>query len=631
MSNKIQIDVNRQQAVADLQAIQKGVESVGAAAKQASADIANSSPAGGGSGNALADADALIAKLDAQEAAANAAAAAGVNGFGKIGIAIAGVTAAVAAAKAAFDGFAAVVKSAAESGDADAQRLVKSVQSIGTAWEDVKQRIAQTSLFQNLTSGATAFNKELATTVSTLGHLAVQMEARKLGLDPEAYDAAIQKQLELNNGRKQMADVTAMLAEVEQTRRRNAMVEELKELKTVEEVTAAIQAEDAAIKAKTQTELADGTAIANSKARQIALEQRLKQVKDEVAQAAKDAAKEELDALKENEEFKRQIIKDKQEQAKKEKREADELAETQKQSGKDLLEFKRRTGEEIQNKQAEDEKKAALETATRDGRLIDELNKQEADAFRDRVDALSKVEDLRREAANAATKEEAKSLDEAADRAERDYDRAARAAEKASDRRIAAEKAAAAEERKKYDKSVNDLKDDVAPAAQEIARQAADPQMIARRLAEDARKKKEKELAEDDQKILEEQGEAALKKNQMADRRETQATGRKAYNQAQNQLAGRGPQGDNAPFSQSDISGAIKQNTDQMVTDIARHGQVSREMMDALSQMAQGFGQTANDLATVQSDIVALKQHVGMVMNQTQQNRRRAQMASSRP
>lgn len=284
MADKIKVEVEHKQAVSALKEVQTELKNTSAAAKQVGQDVG---------GSALDAADKLIDKLDAAEAAEAATA-----NLGKIGIALGAVTAAVAAAGGAWEAFQSVVKSSAEGGDAEAQRLVKAAESVGTAWEDAKRRIGETNLFQNLMGSVTEFNKELATTASTLGHLAIQMEARKLGVDPEEWDKVVQKQLDLNEARKQGGEVAKVLAEFDQQERRDRLQDDAKKFKTLDEVKKAIEDERAAILKRSATGMTDATSRENALAKLNALRVREKQIVKENEQAEKDAAREKEQAAK---------------------------------------------------------------------------------------------------------------------------------------------------------------------------------------------------------------------------------------------------------------------------------------------------------------------------------------------
>lgn len=279
MATKIQVDVNKQQAVSDLKEIQKGVEGVGNAAKKASEQVASVKPGGdAGPGDAMKAADELLSKLEAADAASGKAAESASVGWGKVGIAVAAVVGVIAAAKAAAEAFMGAVKTAAENGDADSQRLVTAIDGIGAAWTTTQRRVAEQPLFKGVMEGMTEFFKDLNTNISAIGHLG-------------GVDEAIDKQIELNNARKQMGDVTKMLAEFDQQEREDRMRDDAKKLQTMEEVKQAIEEEREAILKRSTTEMADKKAIETAQAKLNALRLREKQIIKENEQAEKDAAR----------------------------------------------------------------------------------------------------------------------------------------------------------------------------------------------------------------------------------------------------------------------------------------------------------------------------------------------------
>jgi len=327
MATKVQVEVAHQQAKAALKEIVKGIEEVVAASKKAQGAGPAGAAASTDDGMAsirelLSQSQLLGGRIDALGNAASSMGAASTAGFGKAALAIGGVVAAIGAAQAAWKGFQSVVKTAADNGNLDAQRLVTAFGSIGTAVDDLQQRLATTQGFRNYAQLFTDISKEISTTILTIGHFTA------------GVDEAVDKQLELNAARKQMGDVSKMLDDFDRRARVDRLQEQAREIKSIEEITARINEEREAIVKKTQTGLADARAIQVAAEKLNTLESRRKQIVKENEQAAKDAIREEVRAAeeaeedkaraaKENDDFKRQMMDDMKAAAERERREAE--------------------------------------------------------------------------------------------------------------------------------------------------------------------------------------------------------------------------------------------------------------------------------------------------------------------
>jgi len=120
---------------------------------------------------------------------------------------IAAIAAGFAAAAGAVKGFSALVTTAAENGDQEAQRLVKSVASIGEAWSGLTTRITSTDTFRWLLGTVQAATEGIRETIAVVGELT--------NVFGDSTDAYVEQQERIKAAGEAQAAVNRQLAEAD--------------------------------------------------------------------------------------------------------------------------------------------------------------------------------------------------------------------------------------------------------------------------------------------------------------------------------------------------------------------------------------------------------------------------------
>ncbi len=226
MATKITAESDFKQVKADLKETTKLTKELGdAAAKASQQSQSGSADDGLGPLRELQEqAAALRERLNAIGSESGAAAASAAGGFSKLVPVLGAVVGGVVAIGGAVKGMQAVIATAAESGNEDAQKLVKAFDGIGTAWTDVANRIASTDAFRGVMGSLKDLTKEISTTVQGLGFLAT------------GFSEASDKYMEQMEARKQLLEVSKLQGERDKIQRQEDLTASAEKIDSLEEI-----------------------------------------------------------------------------------------------------------------------------------------------------------------------------------------------------------------------------------------------------------------------------------------------------------------------------------------------------------------------------------------------------------
>lgn len=578
MSTQAKVTVDAKQAKSELKELTKETQEFTKAAQdaaQAGAKLGESIKPQKTDEEAFAPLNDLLTQIKglgkevtAVEAGGSAATKA-LGGMGKMAGAVGGVALALGGAAVAARSF---VKEAADAGNTDFQRVEREIAKIGSAWRNLVDNIADTSLGKWFANHAADAAKWSAETVAAIRYVGKEFED-------------VQKVDEQRLHRQQRGRFAEVERDIRAKMRNEEDVADARKLKSVEEVTAAIEEQLKKLSDRANALTIDAKAEESARKRMEVLIHRRRELTHELEAAEKRSAAEKKRALEDEEKHQKQIIE------------------------QGLREQFRAWDEARRREDADfDERlEKAREGITDERALHNELARQSAAASHRSRKAAEDAAATRKMAMEKVGTEEFRLLDQLADAAERAADRAAKAVEDAEMRKLNAAQQA-------LQKQIQGMQN--AGIGQALMQQ--DPHDVIKRLAENAGKAAGDDAAAN---MAERDGATQGDVDRARERAERDAR-RRAFRQAKNQFEGRGPQGENAPFSPEQIQDAMLQNANAVIDSMVGTNKVGWQNVDALREVAQAQAIHDQELAKQSQEIANINRFLKVT---TENARQRAQ------